>query len=56
MNAEAWSLARLLAAGSLDPRDAVAELLAAAGAAGLPSREAVATITSALRARVGAVV
>lgn len=55
LNAEAFSLARLLAAGSLDPRDAVAELLSAATAAGLPEREAVATITSALRARVGAV-
>jgi len=55
LNSESYSIGRLLTDGSLDPRDAVAELLGAATAAGLPSREAVATITSAVRARVGAV-
>jgi len=52
LNAEAWTLARLAGDG-LDPATIEAVLITAAVTAGLPHREAVGTVRSALRARLG---
>jgi hypothetical protein len=53
LNRSSFALARFVAAGRLDR--AISELLIRAGVqAGLPEREARATVASALRSRVGA--
>jgi hypothetical protein len=51
LNAEAYSIARLVAAGGLDAQQAVDALAVAAIAVGLSSRETVATLLSAFGAR-----
>jgi len=51
LNKECFSLGRFIAEGALTPHE-IAERMARAGlSAGLPEREIIATVTSALRAR-----